>query len=228
MVLTFRNVEYSVPLPPDTEAGPDEVPQSGPHAGQLRLLQNIDGVFRPFVLTALMGATGSGKTTLMDVLAGRKTGGRISGDMRVNGHPKEVKSKTFAKISGYVEQTDIHLPQASVEEALDFSALLRLPTAVDAPTRKKFVKEMLELVELDRISNAFVGVPGVSGLSVEQRKRLTLAVELVANPSIVFLDEPTSGLDARAAGVVVSAIRNTVNSGRTVVCTIHQPSYDIF
>jgi ABC-type multidrug transport system ATPase subunit/ABC-type multidrug transport system permease subunit len=162
----------------------------------------------------------------MDVLAGRKTGGRITGDIRVNGHPKE--SKTFSKISGYVEQTDIHLPQASVEEALAFSALLRLPSTVDAATRDRFVKEILELVELDRISNAFVGVPGVSGLSVEQRKRLTLAIELVANPSIVFCDEPTSGLDARAASVVIAAIRNTVNSGRTVVCTIHQPSYDIF
>jgi ABC-type multidrug transport system ATPase subunit/ABC-type multidrug transport system permease subunit len=226
VVLTFKNVEYSVPLPPGTEADPDEVPQSGPHANQLLLLRNIDGVFRPFVLTALMGATGAGKTTLMDVLAGRKTGGKITGDIRVNGHPKE--SNTFAKISGYVEQTDIHLPQASVEEALEFSAMLRLPTTVDAPTRKRFVNEILELVELDIIRNAFVGVPGVSGLSVEQRKRLTLAVELVANPSIVFLDEPTSGLDARAASVVVSAIRNTVNSGRTVVCTIHQPSYDIF
>lgn len=226
VALTFKKVEYSVPLPPDTEAGPDEVPQSGPHAGKLRLLDNINGVFRPYVLTALMGATGAGKTTLMDVLADRKTGGLITGDIRVNGYPKE--SKTFSKISGYVEQTDIHLPQASVEEALTFSALLRLPSSCDTACRKKFVREMLELVELDRISNAFVGVPGVSGLNVEQRKRLTLAVELVANPSIVFLDEPTSGLDARAAGVVISAIRNTVNSGRTVVCTIHQPSYDIF
>lgn len=86
----------------------------------------------------------------------------------------------------------------------------------------------MALVELDKLRDSYVGVPGVSGLSVEQRKRLTLAVELVANPSIVFMDEPTSGLDARAAGVVMDAVRATVDTGRTVVCTIHQPSVDIF
>jgi ABC-type multidrug transport system ATPase subunit len=73
-----------------------------------------------------------------------------------------------------------------------------------------------------------VGMPGEWGLSVEQRKRLTIAVELVANPSVVFMDEPTSGLDARAAAIVMRAVRNTVDTGRTVVCTIHQPSIHIF
>ena len=86
----------------------------------------------------------------------------------------------------------------------------------------------MTLVELDNLRDALVGLPNVSGLSIEQRKRLTIAVELVANPSIIFLDEPTSGLDARAAAIVMRAIRNTVDTGRTVVCTIHQPSIDIF
>lgn len=86
----------------------------------------------------------------------------------------------------------------------------------------------MELVELKPLRYALVGLPGVSGLSTEQRKRLTIAVELVANPSIIFMDEPTSGLDARAAAIVMRAVRNTVDTGRTVVCTIHQPSIDIF
>ena len=86
----------------------------------------------------------------------------------------------------------------------------------------------MQLVELDDLRDALVGIPGVSGLSAEQRKRLTIAVELVSNPSIVFMDEPTSGLDARAAAIVMRAVRNTVDTGRTVVCTIHQPSIDIF
>lgn len=73
-----------------------------------------------------------------------------------------------------------------------------------------------------------MGLPGITGLSTEQRKRLTIAVELVANPSIVFMDEPTSGLDARAAAIVMRTVRNTVDTGRTVVCTIHQPGIDIF
>jgi ABC-type multidrug transport system ATPase subunit len=91
-----------------------------------------------------------------------------------------------------------------------------------------FVEEVMELVELTPLRLALVGLPGVSGLSTEQRKRLTVAVELVANPSIIFMDEPTSGLDARAAAIVMRTVRNTVDTGRTVVCTIHQPSIDIF
>lgn len=91
-----------------------------------------------------------------------------------------------------------------------------------------FVDEVMELVELNVLRDALVGLPGVDGLSTEQRKRLTIAVELVANPSIIFMDEPTSGLDARAAAIVMRTVRNTVDTGRTVVCTIHQPSIDIF
>ena len=86
----------------------------------------------------------------------------------------------------------------------------------------------MTLVELYVLRNAMVGLPGVDGLSTEQMKRMTIAVELVSNPSIIFMDEPTSGLDARAAAIVMRAVRNTVNTGRTVVCTIHQPSIDIF
>lgn len=86
----------------------------------------------------------------------------------------------------------------------------------------------MELVELTSLSGALVGLPGINGLSTEQRKRLTIAVELVANPSVVFMDEPTSGLDARAAAIVMRTVRNIVNTGRTIVCTIHQPSINIF
>lgn len=91
-----------------------------------------------------------------------------------------------------------------------------------------FVEEVMDLVELNPLRHSLVGLPGVDGLSTEQRKRLTIAVELVANPSIIFMDEPTSGLDARAAAIVMRTVRNTVDTGRTVVCTIHQPSIDIF
>jgi ABC-type multidrug transport system ATPase subunit len=84
------------------------------------------------------------------------------------------------------------------------------------------------MIELDEIKDALVGIPGITGISTEQRKRLTIAVELVSNPSIIFMDEPTSGLDARAAAVIMRVVKNIVRTGRTVVCTIHQPSIDIF
>ncbi|GAQ78767.1 pleiotropic drug resistance protein [Klebsormidium nitens] len=217
LALTFDNMWYSVDMPKGIDAGGET---------KLKLLKGISGSFRPGVLTALMGVSGAGKTTLMDVLAGRKTGGYIDGDIRVGGFPKD--QKTFARVSGYVEQTDIHSPQTTVREALQYSAWLRLPQDVDPATREEFVNQVMDLVELTGIRNALVGLPGSTGLSVEQRKRLTIAVELVANPSIIFMDEPTSGLDARAAAIVMRAVRNTVNTGRTVVCTIHQPSIDIF
>ena len=91
-----------------------------------------------------------------------------------------------------------------------------------------FIEEVMELVELTSLRGALIGLAGVDGLSTEQRKTLTIAVELVANPSIIFMDEPTSGLDAMAAAIVTRTVRNTVDTGRTVVCTIHQPSLDIF
>lgn len=95
---------------------------------KLQLLQDITGVFRPGILTALMGVSGAGKTTLMDVLSGRKTGGVIQGDIRVGGYPKV--QQTYARISGYCEQTDMHSPQLTIEESVMYSAWLRLPSQI--------------------------------------------------------------------------------------------------
>ena len=101
---------------------------------KLVLLKGVSGSFRPGVLTALMGVTGAGKTTLMDVLAGRKTGGYIGGNITVSGYPK--RQETFARISGYCEQNDIHSPHVTVYESLLYSAWLRLPSEVNAENRK--------------------------------------------------------------------------------------------
>ncbi|KAL0927351.1 hypothetical protein M5K25_001514 [Dendrobium thyrsiflorum] len=219
LTMTFKNVQYFI----DT---PKEMRDRGFGPKRLQLLQDITGAFRLGVLTALMGVSGAGKTTLMDVLCGRKTGGIIEGDIRIGGYPKI--QETFARISGYCEQNDIHSPQITIKESLMFSASLRLPPNVDRQTRADFVDAVLETVELDGLRDALVGIPGINGLSTEQRKRLTIAVELVANPSILFMDEPTSGVDARSAAIVMRAVKNIAEMGRTVICTIHQPSIDIF
>ncbi|GLU07181.1 hypothetical protein SLE2022_241480 [Rubroshorea leprosula] len=217
--LTFENVQYFV----DT---PKKLREQGFLQKRLQLLQDITGTFRPGILTALMGVSGAGKTTLMDVLCGRKTGGYIEGEIKIGGYPKV--QETFARISGYCEQTDIHSPQLTIEESVMYSAWLRLPMQLDKHKRLDFVAEVLQMIELDGIKDSLVGIPGLSGLSAEQRKRLTIAVELISNPSIIFMDEPTSGLDARAAAIVMRVVKNIAQTNRTIVCTIHQPSIDIF
>ncbi|XP_077235595.1 ABC transporter G family member 45-like [Tasmannia lanceolata] len=219
LTLAFRHINYYVEMPA-------EMKKIGFHEKRFQLLRDVSGAFRPGVLTALMGVTGAGKTTLLDVLAGRKTGGYIEGGISVSGYPK--RQEIFARVSGYCEQTDIHSSYVTVYESLQFSAWLRLPSHVKPQERSAFVDEVMDLVELKPLKNAMVGLPGIYGLSTEQRKRLTIAVELVASPSIIFMDEPTSGLDARAAAIVMRTVRNTVDTGRTVVCTIHQPSIEIF
>ena len=113
----------------------------GVQEDRLELLKGVSGSFRPGVLTALMGVSGAGKTTLMDVLAGRKTGGYIEGDISISGYPK--KQETFARVSGYCEQNDIHSPQVTVYESLLFSAWLRLPKDVDSSKRKVSSRKLL-------------------------------------------------------------------------------------
>ncbi|CAM0879784.1 unnamed protein product [Alopecurus aequalis] len=215
----FYHINYFVDMP-------KEMIKYGVTEKKLQLLQDVSGSFRPGVLTALMGITGAGKTTLLDVLAGRKTGGYTEGTITIAGYPK--KQETFSRISGYCEQSDIHSPNLTVYESLQFSAWLRLPSNVKSFQRDMFIDQVMELVELTGLKNSMVGLAGATGLSAEQRKRLTMAVELVASPSIIFMDEPTTGLDARAAAIVMRTVRKTVDTGRTVVCTIHQPSTDIF
>ncbi|KAJ9688543.1 hypothetical protein PVL29_014280 [Vitis rotundifolia] len=219
LTIAFENIRYSVDMPQAMKA-------QGVDVNRLVLLKGLNGTFRPGVLTALMGVSGAGKTTLLDMLSGRKNIGYIEGNIAVSGYPK--KQETFARVSGYCEQNDIHSPLVTVYESLLYSAWLRLPAEINPETREIFIQEVMELIELTPLGEALVGYPNVNGLSIEQRKRLTIAVELVANPSIIFMDEPTSGLDARAASIVMRAVRKIVDAGRTVVCTIHQPSIDIF
>jgi ABC-type multidrug transport system ATPase subunit len=158
----------------------------------------------------------------MDVLAGRKTGGIVEGDIRVNGHPQS--SATFARLNGYCEQQDVHLGTETVRNAIEFSAALRLPASVTSAERAAFVEQILVDLELVDLQHRLIGDENIVGLSPGELKRVTIAVELAANPSILFLDEPTSSLDSRAALVVVRVIRKIAARGRAVICTIHQPS----
>ena len=136
--------------------------------------------------------------------------------------------KSFQRATGFAEQMDIHEPTATVRESLRFSALLRQPKDVPVEEKYAYCENIIDLLEMRDIAGATVGSMG-SGLNQEQRKRLTIAVELASKPELLlFLDEPTSGLDSLAAFNIVRFLRRLADAGQAVLCTIHQPSAVLF
>ncbi|KAH7082814.1 ABC-2 type transporter-domain-containing protein [Paraphoma chrysanthemicola] len=183
------------------------------------IISDISGYIRKGEVTALMGSTGAGKTTLLNTLAHRAQG-LVSGDIF---HEGRKPSKSFQRLVGYAQQSDIHQPTATVREALMFSTQSRMP-GVDATQAAHIADEVIGLTELAPCADAVIGMPG-EGLNLEQRRRLTIAVELAAQPSgILFLDEPTSNLDGQTAWSICALLRRLAASGYAVLCTIHQPS----
>ncbi|KAL3428709.1 ABC-2 type transporter-domain-containing protein [Aspergillus tetrazonus] len=194
-------------------------------SGDRVLLDNVQGWVKPGMLGALMGPSGAGKTTLLDVLAQCKTEGTIKGSILVDGRDLPV---SFQRSAGYCEQLDVHEPLSTVREALEFSALLRLSRDTPVEQKLKYVDTIIDLLEMHDIENSLIGTTA-AGLSVEQRKRLTIGVELVSKPSIlIFLDEPTSGLDGQAAFNIVRFLRKLADVGQAVLVTIYQPSASLF
>lgn len=208
-VLTWEDLCYDVPVP----------------SGTRRLLSNVFGYVQPGKLTALMGASGAGKTTLLDVLAARKNIGVIQGDILVDG---SAPGTAFQRGTSYAEQLDVHEATQTVREALQFSAELRQPYETPLSEKFSYVEEILSLLELEDLADAIIGSPE-TGLSVEERKRVTIGVELAAKPELLlFLDEPTSGLDSQSAFNIVRFLRKLAAAGQAILCTIHQPNSALF
>ncbi|EKG12754.1 ABC transporter-like protein [Macrophomina phaseolina MS6] len=190
-----------------------------------RLLDHVSGWVKPGTLTALMGASGAGKTTLLDVLAQRVSVGVVTGSMLVDGKPLDP---SFRRKTGYVQQQDLHLGTCTVRESLRFSALVRQPHSVPVEEKYAYVENVIKTLGMESFAEAVVGQPG-EGLNVEQRKRLTIGVELAAKPELLlFLDEPTSGLDSQSSWDIGALLRKLADGGQAVLCTIHQPSAVLF
>ncbi|PCH00277.1 CDR ABC transporter [Penicillium occitanis (nom. inval.)] len=208
-IFTWQHVNYNITV----------------KGGQKRLLDDVQGYVRPGRLTAMMGASGAGKTTLLNVLAQRVNTGIVTGDFLINGRGLP---KSFQRATGFAEQMDVHEPTATVRESLRFSARLRQPREVPLQEKYDYCEKIIDLLEMRPIAGATVGSGG-SGLNQEQRKRLTIAVELASKPELLlFLDEPTSGLDSLAAYNIVRFLRRLADAGQAVLCTIHQPSAVLF
>ncbi|KAJ5809179.1 ABC multidrug transporter atrF [Penicillium pulvis] len=198
---TWSNVEYTVPY----------------GNGTRRLLNNVNGYAKPGVMIALMGASGAGKTTLLNTLAQRQKMGIVKGDMLVDGHPLGTD---FQRGTGFCEQMDLHDNTSTIREAFEFSAILRQDRHIPREEKIDYVNRIIDLLELEDIQDAIIG-----SLNVEQKKRVTIGVELAAKPSLLlFLDEPTSGLDSQAAYSIVRFLKKLSQAGQAIVCTIHQPS----
>lgn len=192
------------------------------------LLKSVKGQFAGGCW-AIMGSSGSGKTTLLSTLALRLNSASMSvtGDMRINGRP--YTKHILKKMSGYVMQDDLLDGNFTVYETLQYSARLRMSATTSAQERTRRIRDVLRLLDIGHVKHIFVGDTRRKGISGGERKRLCIAMELLADPKLLFLDEPTSGLDAFTAMSVIARLKKLSRcNGCTVVSTIHQPSSQCF
>ncbi|KAG0320854.1 hypothetical protein BG000_003425 [Podila horticola] len=201
--------------------------QMGYNVGGKDVLRQVSGLVGPGQVMAIMGASGAGKTSLLDILARRHKSGTISGQIYVNG--RIISSQEYKRVVGYVDQEDTLMPTLTVFETILYSALLRLPRDMSYDAKRFRVLETMSELGILGIKDMKIGASGQRSISGGEKRRVSIACELVTSPSILFLDEPTSGLDAyNAYNVVECLVSLARNYHRTVVCTIHQPRSNIF
>ncbi|XP_044039884.1 broad substrate specificity ATP-binding cassette transporter ABCG2-like isoform X3 [Siniperca chuatsi] len=176
-------------------------------------------------LNAIMGATGSGKSSFLDVLAARKDPAGLSGEVLIDGAPQPPN---FKCLSGYVVQDDVVMGTLTVRENFSFSAALRLPAAVSQQEKEQKVNKLIQELGLSRVADSRVGTQLIRGISGGERKRTNIGMELIIDPPVLFLDEPTTGLDASTANSVLLLLKRMANNGRTIILSIHQPRYSIY
>lgn len=205
--LHFRDVSYTV--------------------NQKTVLRDIHGNVKPGQVMAIMGASGAGKTSFLDILARKNKRGVVSGEVYVNG--KTISDEEFKRVVGYVDQEDTLMPTLTVYETVLYSALLRLPKSMSLEAKKFRVLDTMNELGILSIKDARIGEQGHRSISGGEKRRVSIACELVTSPSILFLDEPTSGLDSyNAYNVIECLVTLARNYNRTVIFTIHQPRSNIF
>jgi ABC-type multidrug transport system ATPase subunit len=205
-VFSWKQLNYDISIKGDTR----------------RLLSDVEGFVEPGTLTALMGTSRAGKTTLLDVLAQRVGDmGIVTGNVTING---ATLNESFQRRTSYIQHQDIHMAEMTVREAFRFSASLRQAHEVSQDEKYAYLEKIISILGLEDYADAVVGIPG-KGLSAEKRKRTTIGLELVARPSLLlFVDEPTFGLDSQSAWSIIKLLREFADAGQVILCTIHQPS----
>lgn len=209
--LSFENISYRVSDPKIDE----------------KVLKGVSGLVKPGEIMALLGSSGAGKTTLLDILAMKRKTGKVAGGIKVNGI--SMARKDYTKLIGFVDQDDYLLPTLTVYETVLNSALLRLPKTLSFESKQARVYQVLEELRILEIKDRIIGDEFERGISGGEKRRVSIACELVTSPLILFLDEPTSGLDANNANNVVEClVRLSKNYKRTLILSIHQPRSNIF
>ncbi|XP_073679175.1 broad substrate specificity ATP-binding cassette transporter ABCG2-like [Garra rufa] len=214
--MSFHNINYSVKM------------KSGficnRKAMQKNILIDLNGIMRPG-LNAILGVTGSGKSSFLDVLAARKDPAGLSGEVLIDGAPQPPN---FKCLSGYVVQDDVVMGTLTVRENLRFSAALRLPNSIRQRDKDEKVERLIQELGLSKVADSRVGTQLIRGVSGGERKRTSIGMEMIFDPPVLFLDEPTTGLDASTANSVLMLLKRMANSGRTIILSIHQPRYSIY
>mmetsp|Transcript_47254 Transcript_47254/g.118992 ORF Transcript_47254/g.118992 Transcript_47254/m.118992 type:complete len:667 (-) Transcript_47254:105-2105(-) len=216
--LSWQDVTYEV----DTYRGSVIKRKTGE---KKRLLNGITGAVQPGTMVALMGPSGAGKSTALDVLAGRVKGSGLSGSLLINGHPRPRSMKKF---SAYVMQDDTLHGVLTVRENLYYSAMLRLPSSMSHREKLGRVDNVIQELGLSHVADTKIGNIFFRGVSGGERRRVSIGVELLTCPSLLFLDEPTSGLDSKSSRMIMELILKLARGGRTVLATIHQPNSQVY
>ncbi|MBA0881791.1 hypothetical protein Goshw_009064 [Gossypium schwendimanii] len=242
-VLSFNNLTYSVKVPRKMAlpgffrwsggtAAADAAVVGNPLATgdsyftrTKMLLNDISGEARDGEILAVLGASGSGKSTLIDALANRIAKGSLKGNVTLNG--EALESRMLKVISAYVMQDDLLFPMLTVEETLMFAAEFRLPRTLSKSKKKMRVQVLIDQLGLRNAAKTIIGDEGHRGVSGGERRRVSIGIDIIHDPIILFLDEPTSGLDSTSAFMVVKVLQRIAQSGSIVVMSIHQPSYRI-
>ncbi|XP_059504311.1 broad substrate specificity ATP-binding cassette transporter ABCG2 isoform X2 [Stegostoma tigrinum] len=188
------------------------------------ILNGVNGIMGPG-MNAILGPTGSGKSSLLDILAARKDPSGLKGQVLIDGAPQP---SNFKCISGYVVQDDVVMGTLTVRENLQFSAALRLSNSIRNKEKNDRIDQIIKQLGLIKVADSKVGTPFIRGVSGGERKRTNIGMELIIDPSVLFLDEPTTGLDASTALAVLLLLQRMSRKGKTIIFSIHQPRYSIF
>ncbi|KAL6649709.1 hypothetical protein ACP70R_013933 [Stipagrostis hirtigluma subsp. patula] len=226
-VLAFDDLTYSVKRPKTSFHRSRHVETDATAARTRTLLDGISGEAREGEILAVLGASGAGKSTLIDALAGRIQRESLRGGVALNGEPLLDDGRLLRVISAYVMQDDLLYPMLTVAETLMYAAEFRLPRALSASKKRSRVQALVDQLGLRAAANTIIGDEGRRGVSGGERRRVSIGIDIIHDPIILFLDEPTSGLDSTSAFMVVKVLQRIAHSGSVVIMSIHQPSYRI-